>query len=150
MSPQKVWFLSLVLVSSLVVGACAPRMDLRGKLLDEDDIQKLKINIHSKHDVRNLFGEPTVINTYLPDQWLYIYRKTLTKAFLTPKTTEYQVTVLNFNKAGVLQSINNKGVKDLKEVQHVSRTTPTTGHDIGVLQQVFGNFGRIHRQTLPK
>ena len=51
-----------------------------------------------------------------------------------------------FDDQGVIQSIDRQSLEDAKEVALVDRETPTSGSELGILEQFIGNIGRFNPQ----
>jgi len=137
---------ALVMIS---VQGCISRIDERGKLLDPDDIKKIEPSRHTQADVQRILGSPTLVDKFDPDTWFYIYRLTSTKAFFTPQEKNLKIVAVNFDKSGIVREIKQFGETGTHPVGMVSRETPTRGRNIGYLEQIFGNFGRIHKGNTP-
>lgn len=135
----------LALSLTFMLANCAPRLDKRGKALDPNDLKKINVGLHTQSDVRKIVGSPTLIDKFNPQTWYYIYRYTSTVAFLKPEEKKLQIVAVNFSKDGIVKDIKITGQKGSRDVSLVSRETPTRGRDAGYLEQIFGNFGRIHR-----
>jgi outer membrane protein assembly factor BamE (lipoprotein component of BamABCDE complex) len=57
------------------------------------------------------------------------------------------VLIIKFDKKGVVSDVEKKTLKDGRDIAIVQRETPTTGSDISVIQQLFGNIGRFPGQV---
>ena len=131
------------------LSGCAARMDKRGKPLDPNDLKQIKLLHHTQADVFRLLGSPTLIDKFDPTTWFYVYRLTSTKAFLTPQEKTLKIFAVNFNKSGIVKGVKRFGEKGTRSIPIVERQTPTKGKNVSYLEQIFGNFGRIHRGNAP-
>lgn len=136
-------FSSSLLILLLMTG-CVATIDQRGKTLNEEQISQLKTG-QSQEEVLLLIGSPSSSNPFDDKQWHYLTKTTATKSFFTPTVVNQEIIILSFNDDGKLQSISSHGPEKTRLVPIESRTTPTTGHDTGFFEQIFGNFGRIYR-----
>jgi outer membrane protein assembly factor BamE (lipoprotein component of BamABCDE complex) len=72
-----------------------------------------------------------------------VTEKIETTGILPPEVTDQQVTAIHFDANHVVSSIDYLTQANAKNVQIVSKTTPTEGHEFTVMEQLFGNFGRF-------
>jgi len=140
----------LLLVPVAALTACSPRIDQRGNLLDPDAVLAVKPGVQTKEQVSQLLGTPSTIATFDDKTWYYISKRTTTTAFFAPDITDQQVLVLKFNDSDVVEKVQLYGMDDAYEIEPVSRTTPTYGQKLTILQQLFGNIGRFSKgETKP-
>ena len=133
----------LLLASVAALTACSPRIDQRGNLLDPDAVLAVKPGVQTKEQVAQLLGTPSTVATFDVKTWYYISKRTTTTAFFAPDITDQQVLVLKFNDSDVVEKVQLYGMDDAYEIEPVSRTTPTFGQKLTLLQQLFGNIGRF-------
>ena len=126
------------------LGACAPIVTLSGHKPDEDQMAELKPGHHDRDDVAEIMGPPSSISSFKPETWYYISKRTERVAFLASELKDSQVVALTFNERGLLQEIRTVGMEARKEILPVERKTPTAGYEIGVIEQLLGNFGRFN------
>ena len=55
---------------------------------------------------------------------------------------------IRFDNAGRVSNVARYGVEDGKVIDLITRTTPTYGREITLLQQLFGNIGRVGADQL--
>ena len=116
----------------------------RGNKVDPDQLKELVPGTSTKADVTSLIGSPTAKATFDDNRWIYISETTRTRVGRTPGILAQQVTVLNFDQAGVLRGVQNLGQEDSRPVDVVSRTTPSPGSEASFMQQLLGNVGRFN------
>lgn len=134
-----------ILLSVLLV-ACAPRIDVRGNLPDPDTLADLEIGKVNKQQVRKLLGSPSSIAPLKGESWYYLSERTETIAFLAPKVVERKVIVVRFDTQGVLTELKSLGLDAGRNIVFVERETPTAGNELTFLQQLFGNLGRFEAE----
>jgi outer membrane protein assembly factor BamE (lipoprotein component of BamABCDE complex) len=132
-----------VLALPLVVGGCESIVDQRGFAATPGSVEKLEIDTQSREDVVRLIGSPSTVATFNPNVWYYISQKQEYYAFFKPSMLEQNVMQLNFNESGRLTAIKKYDLSNSKDVEMVSRITPTAGKEITVLEQIMGNVGRF-------
>src|SRR5262249_22192184 len=88
-------------------------------------------------------GTPSTIATFDDKTWYYISKRTETTAFFEPDITDQQVLVVKFDSTDVVEKVQLYGMDDAYEIEPVSRTTPTYGQRLTILQHLSGNIGRF-------
>lgn len=134
-----------VMSGILMLGACESRISSRGNLPDPDLLASIQPGESSRDDVALLLGSPSSVAMFENETWFYISQRTETFAFFEPEVMERQVIIIRFDDAGVLKTIETRGLEDGQEILPVERETPTLGNEITVFQQFFGNIGRFNK-----
>ena len=137
--------LLVALALSALVG-CSPVIENRGHMPDVDALAALAIGTSTRNDVATEFGSPSTSGTFNENVWYYISEKTRTVAFFKPMVLERHIVAIVYDDRGRIENIVTYTKADGKEVQIVSRVTPTAGNEITILQQLFGNVGRFSRE----
>ena len=145
--PRTGLVLTAVLAGFLTLQACAPITAVRGNAPDPDRLAELEPGHHKRTDVIDTIGSPSSVSAFKPETWLYISRRIETLAFMKPEVKESKVIALKFDEAGVFQNIEELNLDDMKNVELVERSTPTAGNEVGVLEQLIGNFGRFNKES---
>lgn len=127
-----------------LVAACAPVIDVRGNLPDDDRLSEIKEGVATRELVKEKLGSPTATATFDDNVWYYISKKTEQTAFFDPKVLEQRVLVLRFSDTGRLTAMKSLTLSDAQDVSLVQRATPTAGQDMGILEQLVGNLGRFN------
>ena len=139
--------LPALLLLLVALGGCSvvetPRT-LRGHRVDPDLLQELVLGTSTKKDVSSLIGSPTTRATFNDNEWIYISETTHTRIGRTPGILKQDVTVMNFDDAGVLRSVKRLDQDDARDVAMVSRATPSPGSEASFMQQLLGNVGRYN------
>lgn len=133
--------LALLLGGSLA--ACAPIVDNRGNLPTQEAVDQIVIGGSSRADVQRILGSPTSAGTFNDKAWYYISRKQETVAFMKPAVKEQTILTVFFDDAGLVSKMTATGGETVEFIDHTAETTPTTGHSMGFLEQLFGNIGRF-------
>lgn len=136
--------LLLTALAVCALSACTPTTSTNGVFLSPDDVQKVQPGA-SRTDVLQALGTPTTTAVFDDNVWYYVGMKTEKKAFLDPKVTARKVYEVKFAEDGTVASLQEVE-QDALDVPIVRRTTPTSGHDLTVAQQLLGNIGRFNKQ----
>ena len=137
---------AMVLVCASLVGACTSRVATRGNLPDEEMLAQLKPGEITRGEVAEFLGSPSTVATFDQETWLYISEQTETWAFMESEVMERKVVILQFDKEGVLSSIDTVGLDQARDIEPVERKTPTLGNEMTVLDQVLANMQRFVRK----
>ena len=135
-----------VLVGALalpLLAACETIIDQRGFAATPGTVEKLDVGSQSREDVVRLIGSPSTVATFNPNVWYYISQKQETYAFFKPDMIEQNVLQLTFNESGRLQAMKKYELADGRDIEMVSRITPTAGKELTILEQLLGNVGRF-------
>ncbi|HTN97126.1 MAG TPA: outer membrane protein assembly factor BamE [Nordella sp.] len=128
---------------ALTVAACSSNIAHRGYLAKPGAFGQVREGM-AKSEVEGILGSPSTtagIN-FQGDSYYYISSTTEQTAFLNPKEVERQVIAVRFDRNDQVASLGQYGLEDGKIVDINSRTTPTKGRELTMLQQIFGNIGK--------
>lgn len=130
----------------VLLSGCIAVNDHRGRMVDQENLAKLKVNIDDQETVRQTIGSPTFEDKFNPRQWVYVYQYTSRRSFFHPDTINFEVVRAHFNDKGVLTKLDHLQAQTIPEVQPVSRVTETSGHRNTFAQQLLGNFGKYRQK----
>ena len=119
-------------------------INTNGHEVGPDQLKKINVGETTKKQVIEIFGTPSAVSTFSNNTWFYMSDTTSTRAFLSPSILKSNVTRLEFNNKGVVQTLESLTEEDRIIVSHVYRTTPTAGYKFGIIEQLFGNIGRFN------
>ncbi len=128
---------------SSVATACSPIVAIHGNYIDPDRLGQIHEGISRKADVADILGTPTATSTFDPNVWYYIGQRIEKVAFFAPEVTDRQILQLRFDTTGVVATIEKSDLASGRDIDFVSRTTPTAGKDLSFLAQMLGNVGRF-------
>ncbi len=137
-------FLSVALIVCTVgLGACAPKVEQRGAMPDIDAIASIVPQKSNKTDVERSLGSPSSINVFGEETWMYIGETTESFAFLDHKVNERSVLIVSFDDKGIVKDVQAHGLDEARDVQPVERKTPTVGKNMTAIEQLIGNLNRF-------
>lgn len=131
---------------ALLVGACAlfeTPPERRGHRVDAEDLAQLVPGTSTRADVLALLGSPSATGTFDAENWYYISATTRALPGRASSVEDQRVVAIRFDSAGRVAEVRTLGPEDARPVEMVARTTPTPGTERTVLQQLFGNLGRL-------
>jgi outer membrane protein assembly factor BamE (lipoprotein component of BamABCDE complex) len=120
----------------------SPRQ-FRGHAVSQDQLGQLTPGVSSRNDVEALLGSPSASGTFDASEWYYISAITHQRPGRTLGIIEQNVVMVRFDGNGTLQEVRRLGLEDGREVQMVDRVTPSPGNERSLMQQLFGNIGRV-------
>lgn len=109
----------------------------RGYVLSEGALDQVPIG-SSQEQVLLVLGTPSTVATVNGEVFYYISQTAQKVAFLKPEITEQKVLAIYFDKNRRVTRIAQYGLKDGKVFDFVSQTTPTSGEELSLLQQIIG------------
>ena len=123
--------------------ACAPVIDNRGYIFDDRLLDSLQKGVTSKDTVRSTFGSPSTIASLNGETFFYVYSRVVTESYRAPEEVDRKVLAMFFDAQSRIRDFAVYGLEDGIIVPIVSRTTATQGQELTVLEQLFGNLGRL-------
>lgn len=143
-------------VSKLIAGAlllglasgCARVIENHGYAPGPDEMAEIRIGADTRASVRQKIGRPSTTGIFTPDSWYYVQSEVENYLFYEPKVASRRVVAVKFDQNDVVASVNEYGLEDGRVVDLETRTTPTLGRELTILQQVLGNVGRISADDL--
>tara|TARA_B100001245_G_scaffold234745_1_gene220961 strand:+ start:761 stop:1162 length:402 start_codon:yes stop_codon:yes gene_type:complete len=129
--------------------SCAPIIENRGYVFDEKVIAKVEIGKTNASQILELLGTPSTTSTINATTWYYVYSKAETTAFNPPTITKRRVLTVGFDEKSQVENIGEYGLEDGNIISYVERSTPTRGRELTIIQQLFGNLGRLGAGNLP-
>ncbi|HEV7267030.1 MAG TPA: outer membrane protein assembly factor BamE [Falsiroseomonas sp.] len=120
----------------------SPRQ-LRGHLVDEEDLRQVVVGVSSQRDVQTLLGSPSATGTFDDRDWFYIGGVTRQRPGRLLAVDDQRVVRIRFDNQGTVREVASLGPEDGRDVQAVSRITPSPGNERTLMQQLFGNIGRV-------
>lgn len=136
-------FIPAVIATALLSGACTPIVATRGHMADPERLAEIKAGTSTRDDVANLLGSPSQIGTFDQNVWYYIGQRTEKVAFYEPEVVERKVVVIHFDQTGKVADLKQLDMAAGQEVELVDRATPTSGRELGLLEQLVGNVGKF-------
>ena len=126
--------------------SCQERISTHGYVPDPEAVARIEPGVHNRLEVAQFLGTPSTTALFGEETWLYITERRREFAFFKPEIIDQQVVAIAFNDSGVVDSIDEYLLEDGRLVDPVSRTTPTYGKQIGLIEQLLGNVGRFNNE----
>jgi outer membrane protein assembly factor BamE (lipoprotein component of BamABCDE complex) len=125
-----------------LAAACTPTRDYRGFIAQEETLDQVRIGM-TRSQVEDLLGTPSAQSSYVNTRYYYISSVFETTAFFDPEEVDRKVYAVEFDDADQVSRIAYYGIRDGKVFDFISRTTPTRGKEVSLIQEILGNIGRF-------
>jgi len=120
-----------------MLAGCVGETFQRGYVLPDGALEQLPLGA-SQEQVLIVLGTPSTVATISGEAFYYISQRAERPiSFMPTKITDQRVIAVYFDKNRRVQRLAEYGVKDGKVFDFISRTTPTTGVDLNVLNTIF-------------
>jgi outer membrane protein assembly factor BamE (lipoprotein component of BamABCDE complex) len=116
---------------------------VRGHFLQAEDLTQITPGVSTRDDVQAALGSPTSTATFDDSEWYYIGALTRQRPAQVQAVDDQQVVVIRFDQGGTVRDVRRLGQDDGRQIRVVERTTPSPGNERSLMQQMFGNIGRI-------
>ncbi len=136
---------SLGLIALALVTSCTPTPTTRGNVTDPNAVKELLVGVHTRADVSALLGTPSALSTFDANTWYYVGQQKERLAFFDTKLKDQKVLSITFNDKGTIEAINDVSNESARDINPVSRTTPTAGKSLTFLEQLIGNIGKFKK-----
>lgn len=132
-----------ILVLLAALSACSPLITVHGHEPDPDALATIEPGQTDQRDVQLALGSPSTEGVFRTNIWYYMSERTETVAFFEPELLERKIIAIVFDENEVVEDVFTYTENDRREVELVSRVTPTAGNEFSLIQQLFGNVGRF-------
>ena len=75
--------------------------------------------------------------------WIYMSSTRERFAFYRPKVVDRTIVAIRFGEDDIVEEVLEYDETQGRVIQYASRETPTRGRELGLLEQIFGNVGRV-------
>lgn len=131
-------------LSALALLACNPDVRNHGYRLDEVALDQVRPGATTREAVAALLGSPSTRAPLDDSIWYYVSQTAEQVAFYQNEVIDQNVVAITFDDVGVVEEVARFNLADATDVAFVERETPTSGNELGVLQQFIGNIGRFN------
>ncbi len=137
-------YCGLALTGAAMLSGCARDIEHRGYQARSQDIQNLRIGM-TKDEVRSTLGSPSTTATvqFQGDSFYYISSRVKTSAFLDNEELDRQILAVRFDQYSQVQSFGQYTLQDGQVIDMNTRETPGRGRELTILEQMFGNLGKL-------
>lgn len=140
--------LAIALMGWTAVVGCSPTIHSHGYTPRANELDEISVGTDTRQSIQQKLGRPSTISAFTDAEWYYISVKTETMAFYSPEVIEQRVVTVTFDDTGTVTDIGRYGLEDGQVIDLVTRTTPTSGRQLTIVQQIFGNIGRFNAESV--
>ncbi len=135
----------LLLAGMLGLGlsGCAAEIRNHGYAPDDEQVASITAGQDTRGSVRRKVGHPTTSGVFSTDGWYYVSTTVEHYLYNAPKVIDRRIIAVQFGANDVVAGVNVYGMEDGRIIDLQTRTTPTHGRKLTILQQIFGNFGQL-------
>jgi outer membrane protein assembly factor BamE (lipoprotein component of BamABCDE complex) len=131
---------AVLVLLGVMLGGCFEETFQRGYVLPDGALEQIPLGA-SQEQVLIVLGTPSTVATVSGEAFYYISQRAERPISFMPTTvTDQRVIAVYFDKDRKVQRLAEYGIKDGKIFDFISRTTPTAGNDINVLNSMFRIF----------
>lgn len=142
MSVTRLGLTAAVVVTGLVAG-CSSVTRNHGYAPPEEMVTQIIPGVDTRGSVRRKIGRPVTTGTFTEDGWYYVSTTVARRAFYAPEVVDRRIIAISFDERDRVTAVDRFGLEDGQYVELESRTTPTFGRQLTVLQQIIGNIGSL-------
>lgn len=135
---------ALLLAAVLFSAGCVAQRDTHGEPVDPEKLLQLRPGVQTKDDVARLLGSPASTSVFDRENWYYISDTEERFSVFEREFVERQVVIITFDQRGVVTGVDAFGRERGREVELVTRETPSFGESVSFLDQVMSNLGRFN------
>ena len=138
--------LLLAAASAMALSACEATYTNHGFAPQIAQLEQISSS-DTRGSVLRRLGQPSATGTFDSENWYYQASRVENYAFYAPKVVDRKVVAIRFDDAGRVTNVARYGIEDGQVIDLITRKTPTYGREITLLQQLFGNLGRVGADT---
>ncbi|MEM8595848.1 MAG: outer membrane protein assembly factor BamE [Pseudomonadota bacterium] len=132
---------ALPLLLAGVLAGCAPVISNHGYAPPDEMVATIVEGVDTRGSVRRKIGRPGATGVFTEDGWYYVSSTLSKRGFYAPEIIDRRIIAVEFNDVDRVTSVRRYGLEDGQFVDLETRTTPTFGRELTILQQVLGNIG---------
>ena len=136
-----------LVISICLITACTNIKERRGAEIRDVKVAQIMPE-SSKGDVANLLGSPSTTSSFGEEVWYYINNKKRRVLFGDDEIMKQQVLAITFDTNGKVVNVEGFDKDDSKNIAFSNDVTPTSGHKLGVLEQILGNVGKFNTDSM--
>lgn len=134
---------SMILLT-LAISACTPTVTTHGNMLSPSKIEQVRVG-SNRADVESYWGPPTTVAAFDNNTWYYIGETDSQEGVFAPEVKKRQMIRVTFDATDHVTDVHMLDNKEAKNVNFVSRTTPTAGKQYTAAQQFIGDIGKFNK-----
>ena len=135
-------------IAAVLAAGCSPVVRNHGYAPPPEELADLRVGLDTRASVQSKIGRPAGTGIFTDDGWYYVSSKVEHLTYHAPEVVDRRVVELLFDQDDVLASVQEYGLEDGRVIDLETRTTPTHGRQLTILEQAFGNIGVITQDSI--
>lgn len=140
--------LVLAAMLGVAMAGCSPTIKQHGYAPDQELLASIAPGEDTRGSVRRKIGRPSSTGVFTDVGWYYVATTVEHNMYHAPKVIDRRVVAIEFDASEVVTGVNLYGLEDGRVIDLQSRTTPTHGRKLTILQQLLGNLGSLTGEQL--
>ena len=140
------------LVLAAMIGAglsgCAPAVKNHGYAPDDALLAGITAGTDTRGSVRRKIGRPSTTGVFTSTGWYYVATTVEHNLYHAPAVTDRRIVSVQFDANDVVSGVHVYGLEAGRIINLQTRTTPTHGRELTILQQLLGNLGTLTGEQL--
>ena len=125
------------------LSGCAAEVKNHGYAPDDELLAGITVGTDTRGSVRRKIGRPSTTGVFTETGWYYVATKVEQYLYNAPAVTDRRIVAVQFDANDVVSGVNVYGLEDGRIIDLQTRTTPTYGRQLTILQQLLGNLGTL-------
>ena len=125
------------------LAGCEPIVTTHGYAPPEARLAEVEPGVDGAESVERKIGRPSTSGVIRANVWYYVSTTFETSGWNSPEESGRRVVAISFGPDGLVSAVDRYGMEDGRIINLVTRTTPTYGRRMTILQQIFGNLGNF-------
>jgi outer membrane protein assembly factor BamE (lipoprotein component of BamABCDE complex) len=138
----------VIACAAALAAGCSPVVRNHGYAPPPEELADLRVGLDTRASVQSKIGRPAGTGLFTDNGWYYVSSKVEHLTYHAPEVVDRRVVAVMFDENDVLAAVNEYGLEDGRVVDLETKTTPTYGRQLTILEQAFSNIGVITEETL--
>lgn len=141
---------ALILIAMLggTATGCAPAIKNHGYAPDDALLADITVGEDTRSSVQRKIGRPGMNGIFNDTGWYYVASTVRHYTYHAPKVIDRRIVAVEFTPDEVVSAVNTYGIEDGRVIDLQTRTTPTYGRKLTILQQLLGNLTAVSAEQL--
>jgi len=140
--------LALAAMLGGAVAGCTPVIKNHGYVPDDELLAEITVGQDTRGSVQRKIGRPTSTGVFNDAVWYFVASKVKHYTYHAPEVIDRRIVAVQFADNDVVSAVDIYGVEDGRIIDLQTRTTPTHGRRLTILQQILGNLGSPSAEQL--
>jgi len=125
------------------ISGCSPEVKNHGYAPDDELLAGIAAGQDTRGSVRRKIGRPSTTGVFTETGWYYVSTTVSHYMYHAPAVNDRRVVAIQFDANDVVTGVNVYGLDDGRIIDLQTRTTPTHGRELTIIQQLLGNLGTL-------